>query len=257
MLSDKKLDVLYENTQEECLKLIKDDLPDNIKFVMEPLSVENENLCAKVNYNIALFFNKPENKLEYGLMVVKVIELVDEIKNLSGKDKYIISVRCIIEIIKETKSIPDNIKNDLILTISGYVESVILLTKGELLNKNIKVQNMIDTLYITKRSIDRIIEFIKNKNYNLQEILENVFIIVTQIMYTVGCYPALSGSQKKTIVIDVIQNIITKYKDSNGMRIPDSFIKMVLFSVPSIIDILVSVNEGIFNINVKKYFKCC
>ena len=78
-------------------------------------------------------FNKPENNLEYGLIVVKVMETIDNVKSLSGSDKYIVAVRCITEIINEAKSIPDYIKNDFILTIPGLIEAVIQLTKGVML----------------------------------------------------------------------------------------------------------------------------
>jgi hypothetical protein len=244
---------------EESLKLLKDNLPDNVKFSMEPLSRELEDLCAKVNSTITLFFNKPENNLEYGLIVVKVMETIDNVKSLSGNDKYVVSVRCIIEIINEAKSIPYDIKNDLILTIPGSIEAVIQLTKGEPLNRKNKGINIIESSYVTKRAVERIIEFIKNKNYNLQRILENIFMIVTQIMYIVGSYPSITGPQTKAIVVDVIRKIITKYRDTKtDQKIPASFVDMVLESVPSIIDTLVSVSEGVFNINkVKKCFSSC
>jgi hypothetical protein len=68
-------------------------------------------------------------------------------------------------------------------------------------------------------------------------------------MYIVGSYPSLSGQQKKDIVVDVIRQIVTKYRDTEtGKKIPDHFVKMVLDSVPSLVDILVSVSEGKFNI---------
>lgn len=260
-----KINVLNENIsedKEESLQLIVNYLPDNLKFAMEPLSRELENLCAEVNNKITLFFNKPENNLEYGLLVVKVMEIIDNITTISsitGYDKYIVAVRCIIEIIKETKYIPSDIKNDLILTIPGSIEAVIQLTKGESLNRNIKGINIIESSYITKRAFERIIEFIKSKNYHLSELLENVFMIVTQLMYIVGSYPSLTGPQKKTIVVNVIRNIITKYRDTEtGKNISSTFVNMVLDIVPSIIDVLVSVSEGLFDINtVKKYCSFC
>ena len=247
------------DNKEENLKLIKDELPDNVKFSMEPLSRKLEDLCAQVNYNITVFFNKTENILEYGILVVKIMEYVDNIKSLSANDKYTVVVRCIIEIIKKEKSFQYDIENYLILTILGLIEAVIQLTKGEDLNRNIKGINMVESSYVTKRSIERIIEFIKSKKYDLYGILENVFMIITQIMYIVGSYPSLSGTHKKEIVIEVIRVIITKYYDvESGMKVPDLFVKMVLDLVPSIIDTLVSVSEGVFSINkVNKCFSNC
>ena len=117
------------DNKEENLKLIKDELPDNVKFSMEPLSRKLEDLCAQVNYNITVFFNKTENILEYGILVVKIMEYVDNIKSLSANDKYTVVVRCIIEIIKKEKSFQYDIENYLILTILGLIEAVIKLKK--------------------------------------------------------------------------------------------------------------------------------
>ena len=241
------------------LKLIKDNLPENVKFVLEPLSRELENICTNIHSLIQTFFNKPDKKLEYGLLVVKVVEFVENFGKLSSKDKYTVAIRCIIEIIVEADSIPEDTKNDFITTIPGSIEAVIQLTKGEPLNRNIKGLDIVESAYVKKRAIKRIVEFIRHKNYNLQGILENVFMIVTQIMYIVGSYPSLSGQQKKDIVIDVIRQIITKYRDTEtGKKIPDHFIKMTIDSVPTLIDTFVAVSEGKFNINnVKKCFMKC
>lgn len=241
------------------LHLTIDDLPDNVKFALQPLSRELEDACANIYSLIQTFFNQSSNSLEYGLLVVKVMEFVESLEKLSSKDKYTVATRCIIEVIIESDSIFKDTKDDLITTIPGSIEAIIQLTKGESLNRNVKGLDIVESTYVTKRAVERIVEFIQQKNYNLQEILENVFLIVTQIMYIVGSYPSLSGRQKKDIVIDVIKQIITKYKDTEtGKKIPDHFVKMVLHSVPSLVDTLVSVSEGKFNINnMKKYFTIC
>lgn len=245
------------------LNITKDNLPDNVKFALEPLSRELEDTCAVVHSLINTFFKNSDNKFNYGLLVVKIMEFVESMMNLSSSDKYTIATRCIIEFIIDSESIPKDTKDDLIITIPGSIESVIQLSKGEPLNRTIKGLDIIETAYVTKRAVERIVEFIRSKKYNLEGILQNVFLIVTQIMYIVGSYPSLSGSQKKEIVIDVIKQIITKFRDSdNGKKVPEHFIQMVLDSVPTLVNTLVSVSEGMFNINtIKKHcnkcFPCC
>ena len=241
------------------LKLTKDTLPENVKFALEPLSRELENKCANIHSFIKKFFNESNNNLEYGLLVIKVMEFVENLGKLKSKDKYTIATRCIIEIIIDANSIPEDTKNDLITTIPGSIEAVIQLTKGEPVNKNIKGHDIVESTYVTKRSVERILEFIKQKNYNLQGILENVFMIVTQIMYIVGSYPSLSGQQKKDIVIDVIRKVVTKYRETKTYKkVPDDFVQIVLDSVPTLIDTFVDVSKEKFNINnVKKCFAKC
>lgn len=257
---DEKIPMLRSNNKDN-LKIIMDDIPTNVKFTLEPLSRELEKVSDDI-YSLAnAFFDKPDNTLEYGLLVVKVMEFVENIKKLKGKDKYIIAVRCIIKVIKITNSIPEDTKNDLIQTIPGSIKAIIQLTKGEPINRNIKGIYIVESVYVTKRAIKRILEFIEIKQYNLDGILENVFMIVTQIMYVVGSYPSLNGLQKKNIVIKVITYIITKYTETEtGKKIPESFAQMILDSVPSMIDILVAVSRGKFNINInkiKKYLSSC
>jgi hypothetical protein len=260
---DIALEEKKENVDKNELKLTKDNLPENVKYSLEPLSRELEDSCANIHSLIQTFFNQPSNKLEYGLLVVKVMEFVESLNKLSSQDKCTVATRCIIEVIIESDSIPEDTKNDLITTIPGSIEAVIQLTKGEPLNRNVKGLDIVESTYVTKRAVERIVEYIRQKNYNLQGILENIFMILTQIMYIVGSYPSLSGQQKKDIVVDVIRQIVTKYRDTEtGKKIPDHFVKMVLDSVSSLVDILVSVSEGKFNINnVKKCsakcFPCC
>jgi len=241
------------------LKINKDSLPENVKFTLKPLSRELENICANVHSLVNTFFNQPSNNLEYGLLVVKVMEFVENIKSINSKDKYTVATRCIVDIIIESNSIPEDTKHDLIITIPGSIESIIQLSKGEPLNKNIRGLDIVEITYVTTRAVQRIIEYIKQKDYDLQGMLENIFMIVTQIMYIVGSYPSLSGQQKKDIVIEVIRQVVTKYRETKtGEKIPEHFVKMVFDSTPTLIDTLVSVSEGKFNINnMKKCFARC
>jgi hypothetical protein len=242
------------------LTSIKNSIPENVKFAFDPLSRELENTCAIIYNKVSTFFNNPDNNLEYGLVVVHVMKVVETYKLISN-NKYIIAVRCIIKILKETgslKILKDSINDLIIITIPGTIKSIIQLTKGEPLNRNIKGLDIFESTYVNKRAIEKIIKYIEEKKYNLQQILENVFVIVTQIMYIVGSYPSLSGSQKKDITVDVIRLIISKYKETNtGNKVHSTFIQTIMDTVPSLIDTFVSVSGGTFNINIKKYYVPC
>ena len=153
---------------------------------------------------------------------------------------------------------PEDTKNDLIITIPGFIDAIIQLTKGESLNRNIKGLDVVETAYVTRRAICKIIEYIRNMNYGTEAIIENIFMIVTQTMYIVGSYHSLAGNQKKEIVIDVIEHIVKKHREVNGKKIPDKFVQTILDSLPSIIDTLVLVSDKKFIINQpKKLFSFC
>jgi len=239
--------------------ITRDKLPANLQFIFDPLSRENERLCENINLFIKNFFKESGSSIEYGLLVVNAMEHVDKIKNLKSKDKYIIVTRCVIEIIYDDNTISEGTKYDLIKTIPGTIDAVIQLTKGEPINRNIKDIDMVDPVYITKRATERIVEYIRQKKYTVSDISENMFMIISQIMYIVGNYPSLSGNQKKEIVINVSNIILNKFKESDtGKKVPGGFIDNIIKYSPDIINILVDVSKGKYDINtIKKYFSCC
>ena len=236
------------------LELTKNNIPDNVKFALDPLSGKLEGISATLYSTVKEFFSKKENTLEYGILVVKVMETVDTFKKLKGKEKEILATRCIVELLMDSEHIPEDTKKDLMITIPGSIKAVIQLSKGTPLNINTKGIDIVEISYITQRAVDRIIEYMKEKKFNLMGVLENIFMILTQIMYVIGCYPSLTGKQKKEIAISVINTIITKYSEHDN-KIPEQFINITMESVPSIIDVFVSVSEGHFDINTIK--KCC
>ena len=242
--------------QNEMTSLISQkDLPVEIKDFYKPLDEKLEKIASDI-YNIVV----EEKKYNFSVVVIRSMELVEELKTLKGKDKCKVATRCIIKYLENNDSISTDTKIDYIISIPGLIESVIQLTKGESLNKKAEDLDIIEIEYITKRATDRIIEFIKYKKYDMKNVLKNIFLIVTQTMYVVGSYSSLSGSEKKIIVINVITEIVNQYSINNE-KIPKHFIDMTLSSLPSIIDTLVDVSNNKFNINSVKtilaFLKCC
>lgn len=247
-----------DTEKEPFLNDIKDKLPENLQFIFDPLSRENERLCANI-YSLVKDFLKNNNTFDYGLLVVKAMEYIDGIKKIKSKDKYKLALRCIIDFIIDDKTISENIKIDLIKTIPGSIDSVIQLTKGEPVNRKIKDIDIVDSVYVTKRATERIVEFIRKKKYTASDIAQNTFMIISQIMYIVGNYPSLTGSQKKEIVINVSNIILHQFKETEtGKQIPGGFIDTVMTYIPDVINILVDVSKGKYDINkIKKYLSCC
>lgn len=241
----------------EILHITKDILPKSVSFSMKILSRELEDISAVVFSNLSEYFKN--NDFNFSILVAKSMEMVEVFKKIPSADKCAIATRCIIEIIEKQDNIDNDTKNDLYLTIPGCIESIIQLTKGEKVNRNKKGKDMIDSLYVTKRSTERIIEYIRMEDYDFSCILENIYLIVTQTIYIVGGYPSLSGADKKKIAVDVITHIIHEFqKTDTGKSIPDHYIKIVLDNLPTAIDTFISISNGVFTINnVKKCFSCC
>lgn len=239
------------------LLITKDTLPTNVSFSMKILSRELEDIGAIVFTQVSEYFK--DKDFNFSVLVAKSMEFVETFKKISSKEKYTISTRCIIEIIRNQEDIDEDTKNDLYITIPGCIESIIQLTKGEKVNRNKKGKTMIESLYVTKRSTERIIEYIRREDYDFSSILRNIYLIVTQTIYIVGGYPSLSGQDKKKIAVEVITHIITEFqKKDTEKTIPDHYIKIVLDNLPTAIDTFISISNGVFTINnVKKCFSCC
>ena len=203
------------------------DLPENVKFAFTdiPELKKYEKLYESVSSK------------DYGLVCVSVIEIIEKY-NLSSHNKYILAVRCITLIMKK------NGMYNLISTVPSTIEAIIKLSKGDNIN-TINSAGIINTISITKLAVKQIIEKIEKKEYN---IVENIVLIVTQIMYIVGIC-SLSGKEKQEITIEVVHTILIHYN-------VDKYITLKIINLlPSLINILVSVNYREFNINHK--CKCC
>ncbi len=236
---------MSEKNTELKLLITEDILPKELKHLSEPLETKLENISSTIYKTLNV-----KNITDFSLIVVKAMESVEEIRHLTSSDKHKIVTRCIVQIIQNDKKLSIDTKIDYIISIPGLIESVIQLTKGETLNRNTKNVDIADISYITNRALSRICLFIKQKKYNLNSVLKNIFLIVTQTMYIVGSYPSLSGEEKKEIVINVITQIINTYKEENtSNKIPDHFIEMTIQSLPMVIDTLVNISNNDFNIN--------
>lgn len=86
---------------------------------------------------------------------------------------------------------------------------------------------------------------------------ENLLFLVTNLMQTVGKYKKMSGSDKKKIVIVLINDAIeTRIEDKN---LEDFLQLMVTNVVPDTIDLLVDISKKKYKFSkVSKIFsKCC
>jgi len=220
-------------------------IPENVKFAFEPLDPKLKDIYNKIKFTVNSIC---DNKIGFIVIVITTMELLEDIK-INNKQKLKIATRCIIEIIQAK----EYLNKEFIQTVPTTIQTVIDLSKGRNINREIKGLNITQKISITEQSVEKIITFIKNKNYDFKQILENIFIIITQIMVIVGKYPCLKGNQKKDIVIEVIKYIIINYKDDS---VSNEFIETIFNSVPEVIDTFIKVNDNHFNINKKDIISC-
>lgn len=90
---------------------------------------------------------------------------------------------------------------------------------------------------------------------------ENLLYIVTNVMTAVGKYKTLSGSEKKEIVLGLINDAIDNIKDSDIKQILTVMMKWV---VPNAIDLLIDISKKKYKFNTNsrigkciKSINCC
>lgn len=246
--------VKTESTVDEALDLVISDqedkqdvkIPENIADIFEPLTREQEALCGQIYAELENLFLPPSHA-DFGILVVRTMEIVEKQK-ISSEDKRKFAIRCIVEFIRDSDDFPISDKVYLMRTVPASVEAIVKLTKGEPLNRDIKEARTVQTTYVTKRALTRILAYIKKNNYDIDAILENSWFITMELMYVVGGYPSLTGPQKKGIVIDVFKKIISDL-EKEGHTVNDLFLQTTLDTLPALVDTFVNVANGEYNIN--------
>ena len=86
----------------------------------------------------------------------------------------------------------------------------------------------------------------------------NIVMIATNLMQIVEKYPKISGTQKKSLVIQVLKKFVIDQSDGDTENALLLFIDTFL---PSVIDTIISVDVKEIVINIKKgvksFFICC
>lgn len=82
----------------------------------------------------------------------------------------------------------------------------------------------------------------------------NVITVSTNLMQIVEKYPKQSGSHKKDLVIHALKLFVTQHLEGDEETALLSFIDMFL---PSIIDMIVSIDKKEVAIKIKKGLKSC
>jgi hypothetical protein len=231
------------------IKILKDVVPDNIKFSLEPTARDTEDVCAKVMTLLKTYSSKYGKILEFPKLVAKTMEFVETFNKLTGKEKKLVATRCVAEMLWDM-DLEEDTKKDLMLTIPGTIEAIINLSKGQNLNNKITSSGIVEKSYVVKRSFERIVDMLREKNYDANDILANIYLIVQELMFIVGSYPTLSSSDKKEIVIEVLNKIINEYiLEEFGLDKDNHIIVTILDNLPKVIDVLASVSKNEFLIN--------
>lgn len=235
-----------EDTSNE-LQLMRDVVPEIVRDSFAELPRDLEDECAQISALLRLYFEKPDKTVEYGMLIVKTMEFVERLQ-LSPENSKMLATRCVVEFLMDSPAFPVDTKTQLMENVPSSIEAIIALTKGEDLNRLVPGAGEVETAYVTRRAVERILDNLKANDYDMQKVMQNSFFITMQVMFFVGGFPSLSGAQKKAIVIDVFKRVLKEYKgDDDGPE--DPLIAATLDTLPALIDTFVRVSSGEFHIN--------
>ena len=249
---------------------------DVIETVIETKDVgviETDNINEKQTlfHNIKdLFIGMDIDSSNVMLYLTRTVETVDMFFNGTGEEKKEIVIKTIFDLLDDNVDINDSEKEFIKLLLDSLIETVIKTSRKQLSfdnnnlkkfnksNKNLSIGQIIELI------IDKTINIIKEKDYDNKQIIIQFPIIIGMIINIVDDYKNISRAEKKNIIIKVVKDLITE-KIPEIIKIEEdeqNKFDLIIQILPSIIDILVEIIDGKYNINkiksiIKRLFSCC
>jgi len=235
--------------------------------------IETDNINEKQTlfHNIKdLFIGMDIDSSNVMLYLTRTVETVDMFFNGTGEEKKEIVIKTIFDLLDDNVDINDSEKEFIKLLLDSLIETVIKTSRKQLSfdnnnlkkfnksNKNLSIGQIIELI------IDKTINIIKEKDYDNKQIIIQFPIIIGMIINIVDDYKNISRAEKKNIIIKVVKDLITE-KIPEIIKIEEdeqNKFDLIIQILPSIIDILVEIIDGKYNINkiksiIKRLFSCC
>jgi hypothetical protein len=224
------------------------------------------------------------------LYAARTMEMVEVFKTGDGSDKKRIVMNILSKFIDDNLEIVEEDKEFIRFMLEGLIETILKTSKKEIdlaskdnkgkgqhntkqkgtlkgkgkgksknnNNMNLSIGQIIESL------VDKCVTIIKTNKYKAENVIINIPIMTGMVMSLVDNYSYLNGNEKKTVVIKVIQKLITK-KIPNLVELDESHqhkLNLVSQIIPNVIDVLIDVAKGRYEINeilgsVCGLFSCC
>jgi len=190
------------------------------------------------------------------VLVTKVVEVVDRVKQLPGEEKKNLTMEVSMKLLQEDLHLSETDQQFVEITLSNVINLVVQVSKGDLVlnskKKNKRLPN-IPPGQIVDSLVDKLVTVVKNRNYSANDIVANLSVITGMVMTIVEQYPNVSGIEKKNIAVQVLNRLV-RTEIPKFVEIPEDvrhMLNVALDTVPDTIDILVAVSKGKFKINEK------
>ena len=222
------------------------------------------------------------------LYAARTMEMVEVFKTGEGPEKKRIVMDILFKFIDDNLEISEEDKDFIRFMLEGLIETILKTSKKEIdlaskdnkgkepksnkkkgggkgkdnsrssNNMNLSIGQILESL------VDKCATIIKTNKYKAENVIINIPIMAGMVMSLVDNYSYLNGNEKKTIVVKVIQKLIT-HKIPSLVELDESHkrkLNLVSQIIPNVIDVLIDVAKGRYEINeilgnVCGLFNCC
>uniref|UniRef100_A0A6C0EF93 Uncharacterized protein n=1 Tax=viral metagenome TaxID=1070528 RepID=A0A6C0EF93_9ZZZZ len=223
------------------------------------------------------------------LYAARTMEMVEIFKSGDGLEKKHIVMNIIFKFIDDNLEISNDDKEFIRFMLESLIETILKTSKKEIdlaskdnkgkgsknnkgkgvekkgkmkskanNNMNLSIGQIVESL------IDKCVTIIRTNKYKADNVIINIPIMAGMVMSLVDNYNYLNGNEKKTVVVKVIQKLIT-HKIPKLVELDDSHkrkLNLVSQIIPNVIDVLIDVAKGRYEINevldnVCGLFSCC
>ena len=214
------------------------------------------------------------NSKNISMIIIRAVEIVNTWQQINFDEKDEVIIQALLVLVKEA-NLPEEELYYLESSIKTVIEMIFKSINGDVVSKkNKREQNArkrmnqyvkdhenerISTGQILETIVDKLTIIFKKGKYQSTVIIADLSVIVGMVINFVEQYSYLSGMEKKEVVVQSI-SIFLKERLPNFVDVDSQMKKVIDVSVeglPQLVDLLVSVSNGKFEITMENVSKCC
>ena len=207
------------------------------------------------------------------MIIVRAVEIVNTWKQIDIEQRDDVVIQALLVLIRDS-NVDDDELEYLETTIKSTISMIFKSITGDVIKKKTRKDNKnrrktnnyvkkhenerVSTGQILESIVDKLESVFKRGNYQVITIVTDLSVIVGMVISFVEQYAYLSGMEKKEIAIQSITIFLTE-RLPKLVEIDDktsNIINVSINGLPQLIDLLVSVSNGKFDIKMEDLGKC-
>jgi hypothetical protein len=214
------------------------------------------------------------NSKNISMIIVRAVEIVNTWKQIDVDQRDDVVIQALLVLIKDS-NVDDDELVYLETTIKSTIGMIFKSITGDVIKKKTRKDNKnrrrannyvkkhenerVATGQILESIVDKLESVFKRGNYQVITIVTDLSVIVGMVISFVEQYSYLSGMEKKEIAIQSLTIFLTE-RLPKIVEIDDKTLNIINVSInglPQLIDLLVSVSNGKFDIKMEDIGKFC